>query len=214
MSDKYIPNTLYLSDKVRHINKLCAIHKNRTKMIDENQILYIENIELKNLNLSILLHKNMPPYYFDKYERKPYVKILIENFQNNISEEKIEEFINPYNDGIFFKISNDKKSIKFKDLGSNEAHLSGKNIYTEEIEYSNEQLWSIIFQLDDLITEYNGKFNEQNSIIDKTLNFAEKEIDKNEKLLSQLSEAKTEIIEKTKIKIDCWTKIKNSLKQK
>ena len=40
------------------------------------------------------------------------------------------------------------------------------------------------------------------------------EIDKNEKLLSQLSEAKTEIIEKTKIKIDCWTKIKNSLKQK
>ena len=183
-------------------------------MIDENQILYIENIELKNLNLSILLHKNMPPYYFDKYERKPYVKILIENFQNNISEEKIEEFINPYNDGIFFKISNDKKSIKFKDLGSNEAHLSGKNIYTEEIEYSNEQLWSIIFQLDDLIKEYNGKFNEQNSIIDKTLNFAEKEIDKNEKLLSQLSEAKTEIIEKTKIKIDCWTKIKNSLKQK
>ena len=92
--------------------------------------------------------------------------------------------------------------------------MSGKNIYTEEIEYSNEQLWSIIFQLDDLITEYNGKFNEQNSIIDKTLNFAEKEIDKNEKLLSQLSEAKTEIIEKTKIKIDCWTKIKNSLKQK
>ena len=69
----------------------------------------------------------------------------------------------------------------------------------------------IIFQLDELISDYNAKFNQQKSIIEKTLSFAEKEIDKNEKLLSQLDNSKSEIIQKTTIKIECWNKIKNSL---
>ena len=182
-------------------------------MILENQILYIENIEIKNSNLSIVLHKNMPPYYFDKYEHKPYVKIIIENFKNDISVEKIQEIIDPYNDGIFFKVSNDQKSVKFNDLGNNEVVLFGSKIYLEEFEYNPEQLWNIISQLDDLITDYNTKFNQQKSIIEKTLNFAEKEIDKSEKLLSQLDNSKSEIIQKTKIKIECWNKIKNSLNE-
>jgi len=156
----------------------------------------------------------MPPYYFDKYERKPYIKIIIENFKNDISAEKIEELIDPYNDGIFFKVSNDEKSVKFNDLGNNEAELFGTKIYLEEIEYSSEQLWSIIFQFDDIITDYNMKFNQQKSIIEKTLNFAEKEIDKSEKLLSQLDNSKSDIIQKTKVRIECWNKIKNSLNEK
>ena len=182
-------------------------------MIDEKQILYIENIKIKNSSLHILLHKNMPPYYFDKYERKPYIKIIVENFQDNISEEKIAEFIDPYNDGILVTISNDKKSVKFNDLGNNEAVLFGSEIHLKEIEYNSEQLWNIIFQLDDLISNYNTKFNQQKSIIEKTLSFAEKEIDKNEKLLSQLDNSKSEIIQKTTIKIECWNKIKNSLNE-
>ena len=183
-------------------------------MIEENQILYIEEIKKENEILNILLNKNMPPFYFDYFERLPYVKISILQCESEIALENIQEIIDPYNDGIIFKLSDDKKTITFYDTGDNVTELVGADIHIEEIEYNSDELWNIILQFKEVNEECNKELHDFQTQLEKTLHFIEKEIDRNQKLLLQIDSQKNELIVITRIKIDCWNKIKNTLKTK
>lgn len=181
-------------------------------MIEKEVSLYIEEVSLENSDLTILLHKNIFPFYFDEDERKPFVKIIILNYDLKIPLDDIPKFIDNHNDGVFFEINNEKTTISFKDFEERVATLSGAEILVEEIEYSKEQLWEIIIGLRKAANVNCEIISNLNSKIEKTFIFIDKEIDRNQKLLSQIDSSKIESINKAETKMESLKGIKSLLK--
>jgi hypothetical protein len=149
----------------------------------ETETLFFKDKQIQGCDVEIVFHKDFT--YFFNIETFPIVKYTLLNCEDLAS--KNFEDIDSYNDGVLVTVKEESNKTAFEatDMGGRVFQIVCQKVIKEEIEYRKQDYVDL---LRELIKQRDNEYelsNKYNHRLESIKTFLEKEIDINERKLSQ-----------------------------